>query len=157
MNKFGLLVFIILAGCAKTETIRTSNNTMLIQTSAAPTCGVQGAMKVAEKMAAIETIRAGYDRYIIMDGDAQNNVTSYQAPGSYHHTGNAYAYGNYAHYSGTTSYQPGPIVYNGSNDASFHIKMLKKGQKGYSNAISAKDVLGSDWQVLVNEGVSTCS
>jgi hypothetical protein len=41
---------------------------MIIQTGAAPICGGAGALKVSQQLAAIETIKAGYDRYIITGG-----------------------------------------------------------------------------------------
>lgn len=158
MKKFCLILLCLgISACAKTQTIRTSSDTLLIQTSGAPACGIQGAMGVAQKMAAIETLRAGYHKYQIIDADSQNNVSSQTLPGSYHT--NAYVTGNsnYASYSGSTYYQPGATIYNGSNDVAFHIKMFKEKQKGSSKAISAKEILGSDWQKLVETGVNTCS
>ena len=59
-----------LGGCARSEAVRTSANTMIIQTGAAPICGGTGALKVSQQLAAIETIKAGYDRYIITGGHA---------------------------------------------------------------------------------------
>jgi hypothetical protein len=35
---------------------------MIIDAGTAPACGSMGAAKVAQKSAAVETIRAGYDR-----------------------------------------------------------------------------------------------
>jgi hypothetical protein len=48
-----------LSACAGTNTIRTSQNTAIVQASAAPVCGGIGAARVAQKQAAIETIKAG--------------------------------------------------------------------------------------------------
>lgn len=152
-----LALMTLLSGCAETQAIRTSSDTLIIHTSAAPSCGVQGALSVAQKMAAIETIRAGYDAYVIFDSDAQNNVTTETLPGSYHTNGFATAGNGYATYNATTTYQPGPTIYNGSNEAALHIKMFKKGQKNYTKAIPAREVLGSDWQELVANGIDSCS
>jgi len=52
---------------------------------------------VAAKRAAIETIRAGYDRYVIAGAQSQNNVNVTQMPGQ-------------ARTSGTTTYVPGSMV-----------------------------------------------
>lgn len=134
-----------------------SGNTMMIQTSGAPACGVQGSMKVAEKMAAVETLRAGFDRYQIQGGDAQNNVTSQTMPGTVNHSGYVMATGNYASYSGSSSYTPGPTIMHGTNDVILNVKMFKKGDQGYKNAIPAKEVLGADWEKLVESGINTCS
>jgi hypothetical protein len=73
MKTIVLVLVLALAGCARGEAVRTSANTMMVQTSAAPVCGGGGALQVAQRVAAIETIRAGYDRYIITGGQSQNN------------------------------------------------------------------------------------
>ena len=148
---------IMLTACAKTEAIRTSKNTMLIQTSGPPACGVQGSLRVAQKMAAVETLRAGFDAYQIVGADAQNNVTTQTMPGTSYTSGYVMGGPNYASYSGSTTYQPGPTIFSGSNDVVLNLQMFKKGQKGYANAIPAKEVLGPDWQKLVQEGVTSCS
>ena len=62
---------------------------MIIDAGAAPACGSMGAAKVAQKSAAVETIRAGYDRYIITGGQAQNNVSVTQMPGQFQTSGTA--------------------------------------------------------------------
>lgn len=154
---FAVLACITLSACAQTQAIRMSDDVMLVHTSAAPACGVQGSMRVAQKMAAVETLRAGYDRYIILGANAQNNVHAETLPGTTYYNGTAYSYGNMATYSGSSHYQPGPTIFSGSNDTAFQIKMFKKGQKGYSKAISARSILGPDWEKLVQEGVNTCN
>src|SRR6185312_3798269 len=63
-----------LAGCASTSTIPLSQDTFQITASAAPACGTAGAQQVAFKQAAVETIRRGYDRFVIVGGQASSNV-----------------------------------------------------------------------------------
>ncbi|RDJ12415.1 hypothetical protein [Rhizobium grahamii] len=140
--------------CAQASAIRTSQNEMLIQSSAAPVCGGIGAMKVAQKQAAIETIKAGYDRYIITNGQSANNVTTYQAPGTFNTVGTVGAMGSY---TAQTTYTPGPMMTAGTHDQALGIHMFKEGDPGYSNAISARDVLGPKWAVIVKDGVMTCT
>jgi len=147
-----LALIFALAACTRGAAVRTSANTMVVQTGAAPVCGGTGALRVAQKMAAIETIRAGYDRYIITGGQAQNNVTVSQMPGSYNTVG-SYGYGSY---SATTTYQPGPTVVAGSHDQGLAIVMFREGEPGAQQAISARAVLGADWQEQVQNGVRTC-
>lgn len=149
-----LLPTIALAACAGTNTIRTSSDTAIVQASAAPICRGAGAAKVAQKQAAIETIKAGYDRYIIVDAASANNVQVAQTPGSYHTTGTVY--GGYV--SATTTYQPGmPIVY-GTHDQAFAIKMFRDRDPGSGRAISARETLGPKWQELVKAGsIRTCA
>ena len=142
-----------LAACTSSDTIRTSANTAIVRTSAAPVCGGAGAARVAQKQAAIETIKAGYDRYMIVDGRSANNIGVAQGPGTYHHSGTY----NRGFYSGTTTYQPGmPIVY-GSHDQAFAIYMFRNGEAGAHQAVPAREVLGEKWQEMVKAGrVNTC-
>ena len=65
---------VVLCGCAKSSTIPLSADTMRITTSAAPVCGATGAESIAFRRAAVETINRGYDKFIIIGGEAQNNV-----------------------------------------------------------------------------------
>lgn len=71
-----LAIATIVAGCASGSVIRASTDTIIVQASAAPACGMQGAGQYAAKVAAIETIRAGYDKYIISMGTAQRDYWS---------------------------------------------------------------------------------
>lgn len=125
---------------------------MMIKTSAAPICGSGGAIRVAQQMAAISTIKAGYDRYIIVGGETQNNVRVTQTPGSYMTTGSVM--GNT--YQSTTTYQPGPMIVHGSHDQGFQIVMFKDGDPQGNQAIPARDVLGPDWADKVKSGKVTC-
>ena len=143
---------LVLGGCARGEAVRTSANTMIIQTGAAPICGGQGALRVSQQLAAIETIRAGFDRYIITGGQAQNNVVVSQMPGSYN-TSATYGSG---YYQGTTTYRPGPTFVAGSHDQGLAIVMFRESDAGAQQAVSARDVLGQDWLEKVKNGVRTC-
>ncbi|ATU90627.1 hypothetical protein [Phyllobacterium zundukense] len=153
-----LLPCVFLGACAASNTIRTSADTAIVQTSAAPVCGGIGAAKVAQKQAAIETLKAGYDRYMIAGASAANNVHVSQMPGYYQTYGTATAYGNMATYQGTTSYVPGATIVSGTHDQGFAIKMLKNTDPGASQAISARETLGPKWPELVKAGaVHTCA
>jgi len=143
---------LILGGCARGEAVRTSANTMIIQTGAAPICGGTGALHVAQQLAAVETIRAGFDRYIITGGQAQNNVSVSQMPGSYNTTA---TYGG-GFYQGQTTYQPGPTIVAGSHDQGLAVVMFREGDAGAQQAVSARDVLGPDWPDKVKSGIRTC-
>lgn len=149
-----VLSALTLAACTSSDTIRTSANTAIVRTSAAPVCGGTGASRVAQKQAAIETIKAGFDRYIIMDAASANNVQVVQGPGTYHHSGTY----NRGFYSGTTTYQPGmPMVY-GRHEQAFAIRMFRDGEPGAHQAIPARQTLGEKWPELVKAGsVNTCS
>ncbi len=150
--KLKLILLFALTGCAGGEAVRTSANTMIIQTSAAPVCRGQGALRVAQQLAAIETIKAGFDRYIITSGQAQNNVSVSQAPGSYQTTG---TYGG-GFYNTRTTYQPGPTIVSGSHDQGLSVVMFRETDPQAQQAVSARETLGPDWQEKVKNGVRTC-
>lgn len=149
---FVVALALAMAGCARSEAVRTSANTMIIQTGAAPVCGGAGALKVSQQLAAIETIKAGYDRYIINGGQSQNNVSVTQMPGSYNTAG---SYGG-GFYRSQTTYQPGPTIVAGSHDQGLSIVMFREGEPGAQQAISAREMLGPEWPDKVKTGVHTC-
>ena len=153
MRVFGALALaLVLGACARGQAVRTSANTMIVQTSAAAVCGGQGALAASQRLAAIETIRAGYDRYIITGGEAQNNVRVSQLPGSYNTEG-TYGRGSY---QATTTYQPGATIVSGSHDQGLAIVMFHEGEPGAQQAIGAREALGPEWEDKVKKGVNFC-
>lgn len=150
------LIGLSLTGCARAQVTRTSANTMIVDAGAAPACGSQGAAKVAADSAAIETIKAGYDRYIIAGGQAQNNVSVSQMPGSYQTYGTTTYGGGYGSYNGTTTYVPGATIVSGSHDRSLAVVMFHNGEPGAENALDARNMLGPEWAERVKNGVHTC-
>ncbi len=112
---------------------------------------------MATKQAAIETIKAGYDRYIITGAGASDSVSVTQLPGHYNTYGTVRSYGGYGTYHATTTYQPGPTLVSGSYDQSFAITMFREGEPGASHAISAKETLGPKWEAIVKNGVNLCT
>ena len=143
---------LLIGGCAGAEATRTSANSLLIDAGAAPACGSAGAARVAAKAAAIETIKAGYDRYIITGGAAQNNLTVTQGPGTFRTTGMVSG----GFYSGTTTYQPGFPIVAGSHDRQLGVVMFRRGDPGFENALDARQQLGPDWQDQVKNRILTC-
>lgn len=156
MRIFIIGLALAITGCAGGQAVRTSGNTMIIQVGAAPVCGGQGALRVAQQLAAIETIRAGYDRYIIVGAQSQNNVVVSQGPGSYQTQGTYTGNSQSGFYNATTSYRPGPTVVAGSHDQGLAVTMFREGEPGASNAIPARETLGPQWQDKVKNGVRNC-
>lgn len=146
-----------LAACAGAQATRTSANTMIIDAGAAPACGRSGAVKVAAKSAAVETIRAGYDKYIITGAAAQSNITTTQTPGTFNTFGTStYLGGGFRTYNATTTYTPGPTIVAGSHDRQLGVVMFRNGEPGAEQAIDARETLGAEWQDIVKSGVHTC-
>ena len=142
---------LLLAGCASSSVLEVASDTIQISTSAAPVCGQSGAQAVASKRAAIETLKRGYDGYIIVGADAQNNV---RVVGTTPVTANTYSngtingYGNTATYSGQshTTFGGGFPIIAGHHEQSLVIRMFRAGDPGSERAVNTKQVLGPEWQ-----------
>lgn len=157
--RFALTVTALLAmaACVSTDVTQLSRNQFIISTSAAPACGTSGARRVVNRMAAVETIRQGYDRFIIAGARTENNVGAVRTPPTTAYTtGQATTYGNTTYGSATTTYSGGGVMYYGSNDADLHVVMLGPNDPGYEDAIDARQTLGPEWERLVREGIRTC-
>ncbi len=61
-----VLVSLLLAGCARTSSMMMSKDVVQITVNAPPVCGAEGAQKVATRRAAIETLKNGFDEYLII-------------------------------------------------------------------------------------------
>jgi hypothetical protein len=116
--------FLTLAACASVSTIPLSKDTFQITSSAPGACGADGAQKVAFQQAAAETIRRGYDSFVVVTTDRQSQLESASIWG-----GSA----NYGH-----SYSQGLTV-----------KMYRDGDPLGGQAISARETLGPKWQEAI--------
>lgn len=130
-----LSVSLIVAACARTDVQPLSQNTFSVSTRAAPVCGASGARVVANQVAAIEVIKRGGDRFVFLSDQSGSSVTGV--------TYNPYL-GPY-----------GGFGVNRSNDQYLMVRMLKPGEAGFSEALSARQILGPEWQVIVAEGTPT--
>ncbi|WP_170481216.1 hypothetical protein [Ruegeria arenilitoris] len=147
-----LSLLTLLGACASSTTTQLAQNVVRIDVSAAPACGSSGAKKLVARMAAVETIRLGYDKYYIAAMDAQNNVRVVGA--NYNTTGTINTYGNTGSYSGYTTATP---IYGGSRDAALVAVMFKANDPEAANAIDARATLGPNWQEVVAQGApNTC-
>ena len=160
----GVLVVLplVLTGCVRSAVTPLSANTIEITSSAAPACGRIGAQKIACQRAAIETIKRGYDKYIIAGGNYQNNVgVAGYTPVVANSYGSATAssFGNTTAIRGqsTTTVSGGTPIIAGSHDQGIVVRMFRDGDPQGANAISARDALGPTWPELIKKGlVTTC-
>jgi hypothetical protein len=156
-----LLTAALLAGCAGSTTMPLSQDTVQITSRAAPICGSEGAEKVAVRQASVETIRRGFDRFVILDAAATSNVgvVGY-TPVTAHTTGYATAtgYGNFATAQGssTTTYSGGFPIVAGKHKQGLIVKMFKDGDPAGANALSARTELGPRWKELAASESITC-
>lgn len=119
---------LLLAACTQTDIQPMSQDTFKVATQAAPACGASGARNVAFKSAAIEVIRKGGDRFIITSDHADSGLTGDVFSGFHQ------------------NYSQGMVV-----------RMIAANAPEARNALSARAVLGDDWQQVVAKGVpNTC-
>ncbi|MGR3621355.1 hypothetical protein [Pseudophaeobacter sp.] len=65
-------LLLVMAACAQSSIQPMSKDTFKIATTAAPACGPNGARNVAFKTAALEVIRQGGDKFVLV-GDTNNS------------------------------------------------------------------------------------
>ena len=124
----------VLSACAQTDIQPLSATSFKVATTAAPACGRTGARTVANQAAAIEVINRGGDRFIFVGTETGSRVTGV----------------NYNRYTG---FQP-----MNSNEQGLVVQMLSERDPEYRNALSARQLLGPDWQQIVANGVpNTCT
>lgn len=155
MNNPAILIAVLaLAGCARATTMPLSQDTVMITSRAAPACGPEGAQKVAIRQASVETIKRGYDRFLIVDAAARSDVgvVGY-TPVTAHTTGYATATG---YGSSTTTYSGGDPIISGSHRQGLIVKMFRDADPAGRNALSARTELGPKWQEAVQQDAVTC-
>jgi hypothetical protein len=108
-------------------------------------------------MAAVETLRRGYDRYLVQNAQSENNVRAVTTPptGAFT-TGTVTSSGNTLYGSSQTTFTGGGTILTGTRDTELVILMLRPGEPGYSNALDARSILGPEWQQVVKDGIRTC-
>jgi len=155
------LLPLVVIGCARSGAMPLAQDTVQITSSAAPFCGRAGAQKVAFQRAAVETIRHGYDRFVILGAEAETDirVVGYTPTRAYT-SGSATAtgIGNIVTAQGTstTTVTGGQPIYGGSHNQGLVVKMFRDGDPAGANALEARRVLGPEWQDAVSKNKWTC-
>ena len=120
---------LLVAACAETSVQPMSRDTFKVTTHAAPACGPTGARNLAFKAAAIEVIRKGGDKFIVVGDQTGSGMQGDIFSGMY------------------TNYNQGMVV-----------RLIPERSKEAANALSAREVLGVNWQEEVAKGVpNTCT
>lgn len=121
-----LACVLAVAACAQTQIQPMSKDTFKVATHAAPACGPAGARNVAFKSAAIEVIRKGGDKFLILGDQTDSGLQ-----------------GDF--FSGfNQNYSQGMVV-----------KVVAEGSAEARNALSAREILGAGWQEVVAKGAPT--
>jgi hypothetical protein len=126
-----MVVIPLIAACAQTSVQPLSQTMFKVATTAAPACGAKGARDVAYRTAAIEVIKRGQDRFIIMADQSGSELAGM----------------TYSQYGGLQTYN--------SNLQNMVVQVLATGDPQYANGLSARTTLGADWQAIVAEGAPT--
>ena len=155
-----LLTIPALASCQNSTSVPLANGVAQINATAPPICGRGGAQRQAVKQAAIHTLRNGYDRFVVAESDhyfdktiiegSTRVVTENAVIAASNGSAGASAAG-----SKTTIVKSPPIV-SGMHEQTLVIKMFRTGDPGYNTGVSARQVLGSDWQNLIKRDNRSC-
>ena len=114
--------------CASSSVTQLSRNTAVISTSAAPVCRTTGAASVANQTAAVATIKAGYDRFIVGGFGTTNNTHIVSTGPTYAMTSGKFnRFGNTVYGTASTTYGGRSTYVAGSNEAEMQIIMLNPG------------------------------
>lgn len=139
---------LLLTSCTNTltSTIPLSKDVIQITATAIPECGETGAQKVALRTAAIETIKHGYDKFIVDSMDYQDNV---RATGRTPIVKSKDA-------TGKITVSGGQLVYGGSHNQRLTVKMFKGNDPKGKDAVSARKTLGPKWKKIINSKSNSC-
>jgi len=142
-------------------------NTAEITVSGAPVCGDTGTQQVAYEDAALETLRAGFDGFVILDTGEQNALAGVVVTPS---TASTVTNGNVSltstgNFSSGTVDSTSSTVFSGGSAMPFFqhkdaivIRMFHANDPAYAEAVSARAVLGPAWaQKLANGMPNTCT
>lgn len=116
-------------GCASVSTIPLSKDSFQITSNTIYGCGIDGAQRVAYKQAAAETIRRGYDSFLILDTDRDSRV------------------------DGASSFYGG-ASFSHQHSQGLKVKMFKEGDPTAGAAISARETLGPKWEEAIKPDTS---
>ena len=143
-----IVLALLLPGCVKVSTVPLATDMVQITARAAPACGREGAERVALHQASVETIKRGFARFIVVSSNASS---TFQQVGRTPITGQVSPYGQVNLYGG----QP---IMAGKHEQVFAIKMFDEEDPAGNKALSARALLGSNWQELVTKDAPiTCT
>lgn len=120
---------LLISACAQTDIQPLTRTSFEVATTAAPACGASGARMVANKAAAIEVIKRGGDQFVYVASKQDSHMTGM----------------NYNQFAGFQTYN--------AHDQNMVVQMIAPGAPGSSEALSARQILGPDWQQQVADGV----
>jgi hypothetical protein len=125
-NGLALVVVLAVGGCASVSTIPLSADSFQLTSRGMSGCSPEAAQKVAFEQAAVETIRRGYDSFVITGTDKQSELTS-------------------------ASLWGGSATYGHNYSQGLTVRMFKAGDPAGAAAIPARDTLGPKWEETIKQ------
>ena len=136
----------VATGCARTSAVSVDADTIEIAVRVATICDGTDADRLARRQAAVETIRRGFQDFVVIDSVGGDHTVDH-AP----ETARANLFG--------TSAAP---LFSGDAPLLAHhrvltVRMFQAGEGESAATVSARAVLGDDWEALVTKGApATC-
>lgn len=124
----GAVSIFFVAGCVETSVQPLTQSSFKISTEAEDMCGAKGTREIAFREAAIEVIKRGADRFIVVGDQSRSAITG----------------GMFTTYGGFDTY--------GTNTQDMVIQIVQKGDPRFNDALSARQTLGAGWQEIVAKG-----
>ena len=136
----------VMAGCARTNTATLDGDTIEVTVRVGTVCDAADAERLARRQAAVETLRRGFEDYVVVDSFGGDHVAD-EAPDTARTT--LYGTGTRALFS-----QDAPLL---AHHRVLTVRMFPAGQGDSAASVSARALLGDDWEALVAKGApATC-
>ena len=139
-----LLLPAVLTGCARTSTAPAGEDTIEITVHVGTICDGGDAERLARRHAAVETIRRGFDDYIVI-GSVGGDHLAEEEPATARTTlsgGSASALFS----------EDAPLL---AHHRMLTVRMLHAGEGDSAATVSARAVLGDEWEAVVARGPAT--
>ena len=134
----------VTTGCARTSTVPVDADTIEISVRVATICDERDADRLAKRQAAVETIRRGFEDFVVIDSVGGDHLADH-AP----ETARTNLHGNRA----TPLFsEDAPLL---AHHRVLTVRMFPAGQGESVTNVSARAVLGDDWETLVAKGAPT--
>ena len=139
-----LLLPVVLTGCARTSTAPVGADTIEVTVHVGTICDGGDAERLARRHAAVETIRRGFDDYVVIDSVGGDH-TAKEEP--------ATARTTLSGGSGRTLFsEDAPLL---AHHRVLTVRMFQAGEGDSAATVSARAVLGDEWEAVVARGPAT--
>ena len=141
-----LLLPAVLTGCARTSTAPVGEDTIEVTVHVGTICDGRDAERLAQRHAAVETIRRGFDDYVVI-GSVGGDHMAEEEP--------ATARTTLSGGSGRTLFsEDAPLL---AHHRVLKVRMFQAGAGDSAASVSARAVLGDEWEAVAAKGAPiTC-